>query len=460
VKRAPRADGRRRPQQLGRRAALTALGAGAALAALGSRQRAVGAEPEGARYFVGVYMPHGMAREYWVPRAGFDISYEGCALSPFADEATLGKSYADEIVALEGLDLTAGIEGGTTGHDASRCLLTGSAQQGRGASIDQYLALERGLGSDTPLASLVLGVGNAAPELGQCISYAKGGVALPKLIDPSRTFAQAFGQLVVGDDPVALARLERERRLGKSLLDYWRADLARLQARSPASERDKLEQHTSALRELEKGLVAGESACAPPEQPSAAAYPSLAAYGGGEPFFDTITNLQIDLLAHALGCGVTRVGTLFLGDLSRTGLDPGLPEDVHLDVAHRYASGGRDGGGDPASWLPLAHQNRYTCSKLARLVQRLDQAGILQQTVLIALSDMGDPKRHTSRQVPALLAGGWGGRLKGGRHLDLGAAGTPHNRLLVSVQRAFGVDSDAFGEASDSSITTGALQLA
>jgi hypothetical protein len=243
-----------RSRRLDRRTVLAALGAGAMLDRLASDVRPLRAETEGARYFVGVYMPHGMAREYWLPRAGFDISYDGCSLAPFADSNTLGKSYAESLLVLEGLDLTAGIEGGTTGHDGSRVILTGSAQGGQNASIDQFLALERGLGQDTPLASLVLGVGSSAPELGQCISYAKGGVALPKLVDPSQTFEQAFARLVVGSDPVALAKLERERLLGKSLLDYWRDDLGRLTARAPQNERDKLEQHASALRELEKSL--------------------------------------------------------------------------------------------------------------------------------------------------------------------------------------------------------------
>ncbi len=446
-------------RRLDRRAALTALGAGAALAALSAPERQLRAQPATARFFIGVYLPHGMAREHWVPGPGFDISYADCSLSPFADAARYGKSYAEHVVALEGLDLTAGIEGGTTGHDASRVILTGSSQHGRGASLDQFLALEHGLGASTPLASLVLGVGSSAPALGQCISYAKGGAALPKLIDPSQTFSRAFGQFASGSDPAAVARVERERRLGKSLLDYWTRDLASLRARAPQHERDKLDQHAQALRELEKRLASELDACEPPGAPDAARFPRLLAYGGGEPYFDAITDLQIDLLAHAIGCGVTRVATLMLADLSRTQLDPELPDDVHIDVAHLYRSGGREGGGDPATWLPLARQNRYSYGKLARLLQRLDEAGILEETALIALSDMGDPNRHTSRQIPAILAGGWGGRLQGGRHIDLGAAGTPHNRLLVAVQQAFGVESDSFGEARDPSITQGALDL-
>jgi hypothetical protein len=285
-------------------------------------------------------------------------------------------------------------------------------------------------------------------------------VALPKLVDPSQTFEQAFARLVVGNDPAALAKLERERQLGKSLLDYWRDDLARLKARAPQSEQDRLDQHESALRELEKSLGSRLDGCTPPPTPDRSSFPLLASYGGGEPYFDTVTNLQVDLLAQALACGVTRVATLFLGDLSRTHLDPALPDDVHIDVAHRYDSAGRDGqGGTPATWQALARQNRYTYSKIARLLQRLAERNLLQDTVLVAMSDMGDPARHSSRQIPALLAGGWGGQLKGGRHLDLGATGTPNNRLLVSIQQAFGVESDTFGESTDPTLLSGSLLL-
>ena len=165
-------------------------------------------------------------------------------------------------------------------------------------------------------------------------------------------------------------------------------------------------------------------------------------------------------MVQALACGVTRVSTLFLADLSRTHFDPQLPEDVHTDVAHRYASSGRAGaGGGLASQTKLARQNRYIYGKIARILQRLSTAGLLEDTVLVAMSDMGDPAKHSSRQVPTLLAGGWGGALRGGQHIDLGAEGTPSNRLLVNVQQAFGVESDSYGQSSDSSILTGTLAL-
>jgi len=133
---------------------------------------------------------------------------------------------------------------------------------------------------------------------------------------------------------------------------------------------------------------------------------------------------------------------------------------VHIDVVHRYDSKGRaGGGGNPSTWQALGHQNRYAYSKIARLMQRLAERDLLRDTVIVAMSDMGDPARHSSRQIPTLLAGGWGGQLKGGRHLDLGAAGTPNNRLLVSVQRAFGVESDTFGQSTDPALLSGSLDL-
>jgi hypothetical protein len=426
-----------------RRAALTALGAGAALT-LGRKTPQARAGSAGARCFIGIYMPHGMASELWRPRGDFVLDFEDSSLAPLAP-------FREHVLTLEGLDLSAGIAASTTGHDASRVILTGSASNGRNPSIDQSLALEHGLGAETPLSSLVLGVGNDGLELGSCISYAAGGSALPKLIDPSKTFAAAFGHWLTGGDPAALARAEHERRLGRSLLDYWSRDLAALRARAPARESAKLEQHATALRELEKRLTGAELTCPPAPVPEP--FPKLRAYQGGEPYFDAITDWQIDLLCHALSCGVTRFATLFLADLSRTGVDPTLPEDVHIDVAHRYRAD------LPESWTALARQNRSSYSKLARVLERLSEYELLDDSVIVAMSDMGDPQRHSSRQVPTVLAGGWGGALKGGRHLDLGREGTPNNRLLVSVQRAFGVDRDTFGDSADPSLLQGSLSL-
>ncbi len=442
-----------------RRAFLSALGASGALLGL---EPASGAKPSTASgrplRLVCVYMPHGRAHELFQPRDGFDIAFPDATLAPFDDPKTYGRSFKNELLVVDGIDLSAGIAVGTTGHDAPRAIFTGSGADGKNPSIEQFLADEQGLGAETPHTSVVLGVGNDASDIGSNVSWARGGTAIPKWIDPAQTFAELFGTPLGAQQQ----ELERERKAGKSVLDAVRSDLGRLAARAPASERAKIDQHAQALREIEKRLVGVRRDCSAPEPPDSAKFPRLRAFGGGEPYLDTVTDLQIDLMARALACDITRFSSLFLADLTRTGLVPDLPIDVHGDVAHRYDARTDKHPGKPETWRALGIQNRYAHSKVARLLQRLYEAGVLADTIVYASSDMGDPALHSSRSVPTLLLGGAGGRFKMGRYVDLRRPGkyegTPNNRILVSICQAFGVETNRFGHAADAAIVTGRLE--
>jgi len=429
------------------------------LSALGAGRRAGAAPPSSSTgrplRFIGVYTPHGRAHELWQPRPNFDIAYPDAILAPFDSPELYGRSFKDQLCVIDGVDLSAGIAVGTVGHDAARVILTGSGADGKNASIDQFLAVERGLGADTPHSSLTLAVGNDATEIGVNLSYARGGSPVPKWIDPALAFDTLFGRALGAPEDLA-----RQRRLGKSVLDAVRFDLRSLAQRAPGSERLKLEQHQVALRELEKRLSGVERQCEAPARPNGAAFVKLKAYGGGERYFDAITDLQVDLLARAMACDLTRFASLFLADLSRTKLNPELPDDVHTDVAHRYEAQTRTHADATNTWHLLAVQNRYSYGKVARLLQRLDEAGVLSDSIVYVSSDMGDPARHTSRNVPTLLAGGAGGKLKLKGYYDLRAkdgSGVPNNRLLVSICQAFGQPDLQFGHATDSHITQGRL---
>ena len=447
--------------RVSRRRFLAALGVSGSFLAQETRGLAQPAAvtPSPPRRFIGVYTPHGRAHELWQPRDGFAINFEGSTLAPFDDAATYGKSFRDRLLVLDGIDLSAGIEVGTTGHDGSRVILTGSGADGKNASLDQFLAIEQGLGTETPHTSLTLGIGNDSTEVGQNISWSRGGTPVPKWIDPSRLHAELFGT------PLGARReeLEHARKAGKSVLDRVRADLKRLARRAPHSERTKLEQHATALRDIEKRLTQVPRTCASPAAPPG--FERLKAFGGGEPYFDAITDLQIDLLARAISCDLTRVATVYLADLTRSKLFGELPEDVHQEVAHRYDARDDVHAGTPDSWHKLALQNRYTYGKVARLLQRLDESGALQSTLLLTSSDMGDPARHSSRQVPTLLAAGSAFPIKTGRYLDLRHGknlqeGVPNNRLLVSIAQLFGAPLARFGESKrDPSLVSGTLKL-
>jgi Protein of unknown function (DUF1552) len=450
-----------RNQTTGRRRFLQSLGVCAAtVPGLASRALAAPETLQRPLRFVGVFMPHGVVAEYFRPGAGFDLRGGQCLLAPFDDPERFGRSFRDIVLPIDGIDLTAGIEVGTVGHDASRVILTGSGARGTNASLDQYLAVECALGAETPLTSLVLGVGSDDTGLGFNLSYSQGGVPVPKLIDPSAVFDELFGKVLTDEETIAL---EQRRRVGKSVLDAVRTETTALWQLAPASERHKLEQHQTALREVEKRLLPAARQCGIQARPDRSTFPALHASAGGEPYFEVITSLQFDLVARAFACDLTRFVTIYLGDLTRSPLNLGLPSDIHLDVAHRYEAR-RDGrAGNPASWDALAIQNRHTYAQVAGLMQRLDSAAVLSDTVILAQGDMGDTATHSSRNVPTLVAGGCGGHFRLGRFLDLKTkkqAGEmlPNNRLLVSIAQAFGAPVTRFGSSSNPDTLIGRLE--
>lgn len=439
-----------RRTEVSRRRALWLLAAGAGLVGLpGARRAHAAAIDEGGpvvpRRFVGVFTPHGVVPQQFRPGPGFDLRVPGCTLAPF-------DAFRDRLLVLEGLDLAAGIESGTTGHDGSRVLLTGAPAGAASPSLDQYLAIDCQLGADTPHATIALGIGTDDSGIGVNVSYSRDGTPAPKLIEPGRTFAALFGSALSG---ASARELEAERRRGRSALDAANGELARLRTRAPAAERDKLEQHAHALREVEKRITRVELSCTPP--PSPPSFTQYRSFGGGERDFEEITRIQIDLLVHAMRCDLTRFATLYLADLSRSGVDPELPLDIHIDVAHRYDAS------RPETWRPLARQHLHSYGQVAELVRALEAAALLDDTLVWVSSDMGDPARHSSRDVPTLLLGARAFAM--GRHLDLKALETPtrrglvpNNRLLVSLARAFGAPIDRFGFAYEPDVTQGPLQ--
>lgn len=475
-----------RPKSVHRRSFIKAVGAG--LAALPfcrpiEDSFAQSAGEDLPLRFVGVYHPHGISAEYFVMRdsdteTDFDISYENCALQPFDDPATYGKSFKDKIIAIEGIDLLSN----ANGHDSAATILTGSridSAKPQNSSLDQFLAVEKGLGQDTRVTSVALGVGDPDLTAGLSLSCGPGGEPLSKVIDPAEAFDILFTGVVIGDDPAALAEAERQRRLGQSLIDFVRSDVERLRSRLAPEEQQKLDQHLDSLRDIEKqfdnSAGSGGAICEVPAAPTG--FDKLRRWNGGEPYFDAITDAHIDILAQALACDITRFSTLFLADLSYDNNPLGLPADNHGGVAHTYSGTavgtGRSNPGDPATWVPLARFNRYSYGKIARLMMRLDEFGVLDSSLIYASTDMGDPALHSTRNVANLVAGGTNGKFRMGRRIriandcpstnewcqegDADNTTVSNNKILVAIAQAFGVDIDSFGTQPNPANTDGAL---
>lgn len=469
----------------GRRSFLRALGAGAAalpfyrLLEHSAVHAQSGATP--LRY-LSVLHVNAAASPLFLRREGetetdFDIAYDSCVLRCFDDPATYGVSFKDKLIALEGVDLAVALVTGNSGHSAGPGVFTGAHPlKPENSSIDQFLAVEHGLGASTRVSSIALGVGYDTPDWG--IVYAKGGARLQKVIDPTQTWDRLFAGIVVGDDPAALAEAARKRRLGASLLDYLRSDINRTYGRVGSEEREKLDVHLTTLRELEKRLGDLEFHCAGRPDPPRT-FPHVSDVDGAGPDLHEITQLQMGFLAQAFACDLTRFASIELFDLSDgaaigAGI-PDVPTDNHTWLAHRYLPPVYDGTqlvdpGDPESWERLAVVQRYNYATVAAFMKHLHDGGVLDETLIYVSTDMGDPNRHDSADTPMLLLGGAGGKLRMGRRLKMKpncAAGAracdgqqefvSHNQVLVSIANAFGVPIDSYGTAPDPKLTQGPL---
>ncbi len=455
--------------QRSRRSFLKAVGASTVSLPLISmlERSAIGAPGDGPLRFIGVFVPHGMPHPLWTMQpddteTDFDITFTDCPLAPFDDPETYGQSFKDRILLIDGIDLTVGVNGGRTGHEASPVIFTGAAEP-IGPSMDQYLAHELGLGEETTFGSLAVGVDvewSLYP-----ISVGLTGSPIEPMVNPAEFFDTVFANLVAEGDADAVAEAERARARGQSVIDMVRADLNSLRTRLHSQEQQKLDQHLNSVREIEKRLdaFASESTCTKPERPGVTLYQhweSGSFDGTEDEYFGGLADLQVDLLAQAMACDLTRFATLYL---------PHRRKSDHHGVVHAYTN--RYGAFDPDTFPPLAEANRFNYAQCARLMQRLEEYGVLDDTLMYITSDVGDPSEHNSRYVPTVLAGGAGGKFRMGRRIRVGTEcprdepacyleeRIPHNRILVSIAQAFGAEIDRFGYDPDfPEVTQGNLE--
>src|SRR5262249_30697979 len=136
-----------------------------------------------------------------------------------------------------------------------------------------------------------------------------------------QAFQILFGNFAVPNDPAAQAAAAHKQKVGQSILDFVRGEIGTLRPQLGATEQQKLDQHLTSLREIEKQLsgTMAPTSCTVPSPPDPTQFPKIQQYNGGEPYFDAIVNAHIDMLASAIACGVTHFATLFMNDLSYDG---------------------------------------------------------------------------------------------------------------------------------------------
>ena len=323
-----------------------------------------------------------------------------------------------------------------------------------GISFDQLFAQR--FGQETAIPSMQLCIENV-DQSGGCgngyscvytdaISWAAPNRPLPMIRDPRVVFDRLFSVLSVGT-----TQAERAARLAedRSILDSVLSSVARLQNRLGPGDRVRLADYLEQVREIERRIQIVERRNRSGELRELPASPV-----GVPDSFSEHVKLMFDLQLLAFASDVTRVFAFKLGrDASnRSYPESGFKGTFH-DTSHH--------GGREDKILNFATLNTFHVGLIAWFLERLkntpDGGGtMLDHTLLMYGSPMGDSNLHNHKRVPFFIAGRAGGALKGGRHLKA-ANGTPLANVMLGALHALGLeDVERFGD-SDASFELNAV---
>ena len=426
-----------------RRTVLRGLGAALALPLLDGMVPALSAirntPARGMRRFGVVYVPNGMAMEYWTPKGvgtAFDLSP---ILRPMAP-------HRDRTLVLSGLD--PGLGGGAHAGASTKFLtgvpgrMTDGTGIRSGTSIDQLLGQQ--LGRHTQLSSLELGL-DSRDFAGSCdagyacaytntIAWRTPTTPLPMENDPRVVFERLFGDSGSTDPAVRRARIAEDR----SILDSVVARVDDLQRGLGPQDRRKIAQYLDAVRDVERRIRRAE-------EQSLEALPLVEQPAGVPAAFDEYMRLMFELQRLAWQTDLTRVVTFMVGrEISgRTYNEIGIPE-AHHPLSHHLD--------DPAKIATMAKINTYHVSLFAEFVDTLratpdGDGSLLDHALLLYGAGMSNSNAHAAIDLPIMLVGGAAGGVAGGRHLTY-RKDTPMANLLVAVMDALGAPVEQVGRST------------
>jgi hypothetical protein len=306
-----------------------------------------------------------------------------------------------------------------------------------GISVDQYIAKK--IGSATRFPSLEFGVCTTSDygvhPFSRMIS-AGPNQPIPPEDDPANMFKRMFSDgSVTGDTSMDKIRAQRI-----SILDFVRDDFLAVQPRLGMADRRQIDAHLTAVRDLETRL----SKVAPAAMPNLACMnPSFTPMGGAleKANFPATGKLQMDLLALALKCDITRVTSLQWSWARSTLVHTWTGSNKgHHDMSHFGAT------------PELTAVNTWYAKQLAYLGNALaaadegDGTSVLDNSVVYWCSECNWGYTHSFDDLRVFLLGSAGGALKTGTYMQLDKQ--PHQKLLVTLMNLMGVNENQFGDAS------------
>lgn len=439
---------------ISRRRLLQGLGAGSALLPfvpiLGAN--AQGGSPKRIIFF---YSSNGTVHERWVPSLSGGELELSFILEPL-------QRHRERLLVVDGLDYTVNIEkGDKDGHyGGMNTALTGSPSRIVDPSDPDERSLATGISVDQLIANTVSeGLKFKSLECGikvddyaatvAALSYAGSMQPLLPENDPYAVFDRVFGGFTPdGPDPAVEERLTDRR----SVLDFVRGDLNRLRGRLATEERIKVDAHLDAVRAIEQSLTTGSGDSAT----ESCEVPGLGTMLDPQRNDDipALGRLQTDLLVMAMACDLTRVGTIQHGRAGAqhrfTWLGPEFNSDP--DNGPNDSTSGIHGLAhneqNPDSREKLARCHQWYAGEVAYLLDKLaaiPEAGgtMLDNTLVVWMNEMGTGN-HLETNTPWVIAGNVDGHFKTDHMVSV--PGTPHNRLLLSLCHAMGLNETTFGD--------------
>ncbi|WP_434478127.1 DUF1552 domain-containing protein [Gemmatimonas sp.] len=312
-----------------------------------------------------------------------------------------------------------------------------------GTSLDQMYA--RRYGQDTPIPSMQLCIENV-DQAGGCaygyacvytdsISWASPTEPLPVIRDPRVAFEKLFG---VGGTSAERAERRRTRR---SILDFVSGEMSTMKAMLGPEDKVRLDRYLTDIREVERRIqrvearnMSGEVR----EMPEAPA--------GVPDSFAEHVKLMFDIQALAFAADITRVFSFKMGrdGSSRTYPESGTDKPFHPASHH---------GGTERGVRDFHMINKYHVSMLPYFLDKLKsiqegESNMLDKTMIIYGSPMGDSNLHNHRRCPLILLGKAENRLVGNTHIKA-ADGTPMANAMLSMMHTLGLDDvTTFGDSN------------
>jgi uncharacterized protein DUF1552 len=410
--------------------------------ALASIRRAAGAPVR----LAFVYVPNGIIMKEWTPAtAGKDFEFTRILkpLEPFRKDLLVLSGLADNNGNALGDGPGDHARAGGSFLTGVHCKKTAGSDIHGGVSADQ-IAAQR-LAGETKFPSIELGCEDSR-TVGNCdsgyscaytnsISWRTPTTPMPPEVNPRLTFERLFGTADLSLDPKTRARRARYR---KSILDQSMEDTRKLVTTLGPSDRRKIDEYLSAVREIEQRIEKAE-------KDNRELTPPIEKPAGIPSEFTDYVKLMYDLQVVAFRSDLTRVTTLMVGREGSNRVYPeiGIPDPHHPLTHHR----------NNADWIEKVIKiNSLHIELFGYFLKQLSSikegdGTLLDHSMIVYGSGLADGNRHTHEELPVLLAGSGCGTLKPGRHVVY-KPGAPMTNLYLSLLDRMGVRPENIGDST------------